>query len=189
MKNTIDFFKASFKAIILFTILTGFFYPVVVTVFAYLFFPNDAAGRIIKMGYTNIGSELVGQQFTTSKYLQGRPSSTNYATMPSGASNLSPTSGHLKDEVEARRRILGDNAPADLLTTSASGLDPHISPEAARFQIKRSAKARSLDVADTARIDAVIMENTETPQFGFLGKSRVNVLEVNLQLDQEFATK
>ena len=186
MKNLIIIFKISLKAIFLFTILTGFFYPVVVTVFAYLFFPNDAAGRIIKKGYANIGSELVGQNFTTPKYLQGRPSATNYATMPSGASNFSPTSGHLKDEVTARRRILGDNAPADLLTTSASGLDPHISPEAARFQIKRIAAARSLDATDTARIDALIMENTEPPQFGFLGKSRVNVLEVNLQLDQEF---
>jgi K+-transporting ATPase ATPase C chain len=189
MATTIKFLKTSFKAIILFTILTGLFYPVVVTVFAYLFFPNDAAGRIIKKGYANIGSELVGQNFTTPKYLQGRPSATNYATMPSGASNLSPTSGHLKDEVEARRRILGDNAPADLLTTSASGLDPHISPEAARFQIKRIAAARSLDAADTARIDALITEQIESPLFGFLGKSRVNVLEVNLQLDQEFGTK
>ncbi len=125
---------------------------------------------------------LLAQKFTGDKYFWPRPSACDYATVPSGASNLGPTSAALQSNVAARVALLGTNAPADMLYASGSGLDPHISPEAARFQVKRVAAART---AEVAKVSALVERFIEPLQWGFLGEPRVNVLKLNLALDQQ----
>src|SRR5207342_2147974 len=137
-----------------------------------------------------VGSELLAQKFADPKYFQSRPSAgdTPYATVPSAASNAGPTSEALKKAVEERAADLrqrfsppaGVGLPSDLLTTSGSGLDPHISPEAARFQIAAVAAARGFDATQTEQLRTLVVFMTEPPQFGFLGEPRINVLKLNL---------
>ena len=156
---------------IVFTVITGILYPLATTGIAQVAFPRQANGDVT----------LLAQKFTGEKYFWPRPSACDYATVPSGASNLGPTSAALQSNVAARVAMLGTNAPADLLFTSGSGLDPHISPEAARFQVVRVAKARGLPVEPVA---GLVEKFVEPPQWGFLGEARVNVLKLNLALDQ-----
>src|ERR1700736_383778 len=174
--------KAIFQSIriyLVITLLTGVIYPLAMTGVAQLLFPRQANGsRIIENGKL-VGSELIAQKFESPKYFWPRPSAADYATVSSGASNKGPTSADLKNSIEERRQKFGGDAPVDLLTASGSGLDPNISPEAARSQIARVAAARNTSIQ---KITALIDQAIEQPQFGFLGEPRVNVLQLNRAL-------
>jgi potassium-transporting ATPase KdpC subunit len=171
----------SIRIYLVITILTGVIYPLAMTGVAQLFFPRQANGsRIIESGKL-IGSDLIAQKFELPKYFWPRPSAADYGTVPSGASNKGPTSADLKKAIDERREKFGADVPVDLLTASGSGLDPHISPEAAQLQIPRVASARNMSIQ---RITAVVDQTIEQPQLGFLGEPRVNVLQLNRALDQ-----
>jgi len=183
---------------IAFTILTGLAYPLVMTGIAQAIFPNQANGSLIERDGKVIGSALIGQVFADDKYFHGRPSATidtdpndvtktvpaPYNAQSSSGSNLGPTSKSLIDRVkEDVARLKAENAkqiPVDLVTTSASGLDPDITPAAAAFQIPRVAKARNM--AESILAD-LVAEHTRGCTLGVLGEPRVNVLELNLALD------
>ena len=171
----------SLRIYVVLTLLTGILYPLAMTGVAQLVFPKQANGsRIIENGKL-VGSDLIAQKFESPRYFWPRPSSADYATVPSGASNKGPTSADLKKSIDERRAKFGKDAPADLLTASGSGLDPHISPEAARSQISRVAAARKMSIQ---QISALVDQTIEPSQFGFLGEPRVNVLKLNRALDQ-----
>jgi potassium-transporting ATPase KdpC subunit len=176
MKTTLQ----SLRLYIVLTLLTGVIYPLAMTGVAQLLFPRQADGsRIIEQNKL-VGSVLIAQKFENPKYFWPRPSAADYATVASGASNKGPTSGDLKKSIEERGQKFGADAPVDLLTASASGLDPHISPEAARSQIPRIAAERNMSVLKLAEL---IDQTIEPPQLGFIGEPRVNVLQLNLALD------
>ena len=174
------------------TLLTGVVYPLVVTGAARVLFPRQATGSVVEAGGKAVGSELLAQPFADPKYFLPRPSASEpaYATVASGASNLGPTAEKQQKAVAERaaalRERFGPDAslPADLLTASGSGLDPHLSPEAARFQIAAVARARGFDPAKTQRLRELVDASIEPPQLGFLGEPRVNVLRLNLALDR-----
>lgn len=185
MKSLITGFRVFF----LLTILTGMVYPLLVTGIAQLCFNERANGSIIKVNGIPLGSELIGQNFTGPGYFHSRPSAVNYATVPGGASNLSPTSKQLLSLVEERQRqfIITNNlqentpVPPDMLFASGSGLDPHISKESALFQVSRVAAQRSCDPSE---IRNIVLSMIEKPQFNVFGQERVNVLMLNLELDK-----
>ena len=174
----------------LMTLVTGVIYPLIVTGIGAVLFPDKAAGSLIERDGKVMGSVLIGQPFSDPKYFWSRPSATGpvpYNAGASSGSNQGPLNPALTDAVAGRIRSLRDvdpdNAapvPVDLVTTSASGLDPHISPAAAEYQVNRVAKARNLD---PQKVRAFIAEFTEGRQLGFLGEPRVNVLGLNLALD------
>ena len=181
------------------TLITGLAYPLAITAIAGVAFPKQAEGSLIEKDGRVVGSALIGQEFKSDKYFHGRPSATTMAdpadaakTVPapynaasSGASNLGPTSKALSDRVKQDvDKLRAENrsmpVPADLVTTSGSGLDPDISPEAALFQLSRVAKARNLP---EEQIRQLVADKTEGRLAGFLGEPRVNVLALNLALD------
>ena len=175
------------------TLITGVIYPVVVTAVAQVAFPSQANGSMIVVNGNTVGSSLIGQAFSDPRYLWGRPSyagvtpsdPAGYDASNSAGSNLGPTSRALIAAVSARVDALrkangGGPVPVDLVTGSASGLDPQISPAAAAYQVDRVAKARSMT---PAAVSAIISRYTTQPLLGFLGEPAVNVLEVNLALD------
>jgi K+-transporting ATPase ATPase C chain len=170
------------------TVLLGIIYPLAVTGLAQMLFPKQANGELISQGGKLVGSHLIGQPFTAPGYFYSRPSAAGaagYDPTASGGSNLGPTNKALIDRVDASVKALqptNPNAPipADLVTTSGSGLDPHISPAAAEFQIPRVAHERGVSEPD---VRALVQKHTEGRQFGLLGESRVNVLDLNLDLD------
>ena len=181
-------FIQSILLTIIFTVLTGVLYPLVITGIAQVAFHDKANGSLIERDGKVVGSGLLAQQFTGDKYFWPRPSAGSYATVPSGASNLGPTSQALQSNVTANaaafrtgNKLAADApVPADMVFTSASGLDPHISPEAARLQVGRVATARSMG-AD--QVKALVEKFVESPQWGIFGEARVNVLRLNLALD------
>lgn len=166
------------------TALTGIAYPLAVTGLGGVLNPSGAAGSVILQDGRAVGSPLIAQAFSDPGYLQPRPSAVDHATMPSGASNLGPTSALLAEQVAARRAAWeaanGSPVPADALTASASGLDPHVSPENARGQARRIAAARGMSEGEVLRIVAA---RTEGRWLGLYGERRGNVLLVNLDLD------
>jgi K+-transporting ATPase ATPase C chain len=172
--------------ILVLTISLGVIYPLAVWGVAQIIFPYQANGSLIEKDGEIIGSELIGQQFASVKYFHSRPSANNYDAANSGGTNLGPTSQKLITRVKTDAlNLQTENAemkiPADLVTTSASGLDPHISPEGAEFQIPRIAKARNMREADLRKL---VAQFTEARQFGIFGEPRVNVLKLNLELDR-----
>lgn len=171
------------------TLITGVAYPLAVTVVAQTVFPKQANGSLITAKGKTLGSELIGQSFDDLKYFWGRPSATTppYDGGNSTGSNLGPTNPDLlksvKERVETIRKAHPEQKgpiPADLVTTSASGLDPHISPAAAGFQVKRVAAARGLS---EEAVRQLVSHHTEARSFGVIGEPRVNVLKLNLALD------
>jgi K+-transporting ATPase ATPase C chain len=170
------------------TVLFGLLFPLLITGLAQILFPKQANGELLTRNGRLVGSSLIGQSFSSPGYFHSRPSSagTGYDAGNSSGSNLGPTNQSLIVRVQGDADRLqpenpGAAIPIDLLTTSGSGLDPHISPEAAEFQVPRIAKERGLS-PDTIR--EAIRQHTESRQFGFLGEARVNVLELNLTLDE-----
>lgn len=184
-------FKTGLILLILMTVLTGGIYPAAVTVLAQLLFPEQANGSLIKdnQGKT-IGSSLIGQAFSDPKYFWGRPSATQpypYDGGASGGSNLGPSNPLLQETVKTRIQALKaldphskEPVPVDLITASASGLDPDISPAGAEYQISRVSKVRGIN---PERLKTLIAAHTEPRQWGFLGEPRVNVLRLNRALD------
>ena len=178
------------KATLVLTILTGVAYPLLVTGLSKVLFPRQAEGSLIRANGKVIGSELIGQRFTRPEYFHGRPSAAGndgYDGLSSGGSTLGPTSQKLVDRVrDDLKKFRAENpgftgeAPADLVTASASGLDPHISPASAEAQIARVATARGISPDGVRQLVAA---HTEDRQFGVLGEPRGNVLELNLALD------
>ena len=170
------------------TILFGLAYPLVITGLAQVIFPENANGQLIRAADgTVIGSRLLGQPFVSPGYFRSRPSAANYDAAASSGSNLGPTNQKLIDRVKEDVAKLqtenpGKPVPVDLVTTSASGLDPHISPAAAEFQVPRVARERGVSEEELRQL---VNEHTEGRQFGLLGEPRVNVLELNLALDEK----
>jgi len=171
----------------LLTVITGVIYPLTVTGLAQVIFPHQVNGSLIVIDGKIYGSELIGQQFDDPKYFWGRPSAAGYNAAASTGSNLGPNNPSLEEAIQARIDALHaadpDNPlpiPVDLVTASASGLDPHISVASALYQVRRVASARGLSEAE---VTSLVEEFTEGRQFGIFGEPRVNVLPLNLALD------
>lgn len=185
--------KPAILMLLFFTVLTGITYPLAVTFSAQTLFPSQASGSLLGGNEQPLGSELIGQPFSRPEYFWGRPSATSpvsYNGGASGGSNQGPTNPALIDAVQARIKALRDadpshlgSIPVDLVTASASGLDPHISPAAAAYQISRVAKARHMS-PDSVR--EMVDRNTEPRQWGILGEPQINVLKLNLALDRHY---
>jgi potassium-transporting ATPase KdpC subunit len=184
-------FKPAVMTFLVLTILTGLIYPLTVTGLAQLLFPHQANGSVIVRDGRIVGSELIGQYFDAPEYFWGRPSATSpfpYNAASSAGSNLGPTNPALAEAVKARIAALkaadpGNDRPipVDLVTASGSGLDPHISPASAAYQVPRVARARGLEQGVVRQL---VAQHTEERQLGFLGERRVNVLLLNLALDE-----
>lgn len=180
------------KFLLVMTVLTGFIYPFFMTGLAQLAFPAKAKGSLIIKDGKIIGSELIGQKFDSTIYFWSRPSAIDYNPIPSGASNLGPTSDKLKKQVAERRFLFvtmnsvtdTTTIPKEMIFASASGLDPHISQKAALLQVDRVAKARNFNSIQKQNLVQSVKNLSETPQFLVLGEERVNVLVLNLELDQ-----
>jgi potassium-transporting ATPase KdpC subunit len=186
--------KSQFRPLIVIfavlTVVTGLVYPAVMTAFGQAVFNRQVNGSLVEVNGKVVGSELIGQQFDAPQYFWGRLSATSpnpYNATNSGGSNLGPTNPALSDEIKGRIDALkaagtdvSQPIPADLVTSSASGLDPEISPAAATYQVARVAKARKMSATD---VQALVDRFTKGRQFGLFGEPRVNVLELNLALD------
>jgi K+-transporting ATPase ATPase C chain len=191
MNNNGNIVRPVLVVFALLSALTGLIYPMAVTGAAKAVFPSQAAGSLIVLDGTTVGSRLIGQNFSDPKHFWGRPSATApqpYNATASGGSNQGPLNPALTDAVKARVEALraadpGNTAPVpvDLVTASASGLDPDISPAAAKYQAARVARVRGVPIE---QVNALIASNTQAPLFGLLGESRVNVLSLNVALDK-----
>lgn len=187
-----DYMMPAIRMLVVLTILTGVFYPVLMTVIAQLIFPGKSEGSLIRRNGEIVGSELIGQDFQNDKYFWGRPSAVGCDPVPSGASNLGPTSKSLSDSVRERRKhfieknILSpdENIPAEMLFASGSGVDPHISPDAALLQVDRVARARGFGDQKKIILKTLVESHIEALVLGLMGEPRVNVLKLNLSLDE-----
>ncbi len=181
--------KPAVLLFVVFSVLTGMVYPLFITGVVQVVMPDKASGSPIAVDGKVVGSELIGQMFTDPGYFHSRPSAVGYSANSSGASNLGPSSTKLMEQVSQRiAEVRSENGlpsdapvPADLVLASGSGLDPHISPDAAVIQVKRVAKARGLPEDD---VMALVQSHIEPAQFGVLEQNRVNVLKLNLALDE-----
>lgn len=173
------------------TILTGVIYPVLVTGLARLFFKDKSNGSLVERKGVFIGSELIAQKFDSEIYFWPRPSAIDYNPLPSGASNLGPLSQKLKESVNERKEFFinrnmiknSSDLPSEMLFASGSGLDPHISPQAALMQANRVAKARRFTESQKEHLIDIIQNMTEKRQFSLLGEERINVFILNLKID------
>jgi potassium-transporting ATPase KdpC subunit len=180
------------RFLLVMTILTGIIYPIVMTCIAQVSFPSKANGSIIKKDGIIIGSELIGQKFDSAIYFWSRPSATGYNPLPSGASNYGPTSDALRKQVTARRILFAEmnsiedlnTVPEEMIFASGSSLDPHITPDAAKMQVNRIAKARNFDNNQKEKLLQTVKDITEMPQFLILGEKRINVLMLNIELNK-----
>lgn len=188
MNDVIKDIKTAVMLFIAFSLLTGLIYPLIMTGVIQITMPEQASGSLIVVNGTIIGSELIGQNFTSPGYFHGRPSAVNYAGNASGASNFGPTSAKLMEQVGRRisevrtENNLSHNAtvPGELVLNSGSGLDPHISVEGAMLQVPRVAVARGIPESE---VKVLVYQHIEPAQFGIMGQERVNVLNLNLALD------
>ena len=182
----------SVKILLVFTVLLGFVYPLVLTGIDMVLFPGKAKGSLMVENGTVIGSSLIGQNFDSSIYFWSRPSAIGYNPLPSSGSNFGPTSAKLKEQMIERKQSFiaangldaGATVPGDMLFASASGLDPHISPASALLQINRIVKARGWNPSMENEVTGLVRRMTEQPQFGLFGNERVNVLLLNIELDK-----
>lgn len=180
------------KIFLFLTVLTGIIYPLLITGLAQIVFPAKANGSLLLRNGQYIGSKLIGQQFDSSIYFMSRPSAVSYNPLPSGGSNYGPTSKKLYNLVAGRKLYFISfneldtitDIPSEMLFASASGLDPHISPEAAYLQAERIAKFRNFSAGQKQELRQLIVQQTEKPQFLILGEKRVNVLLLNLMTDK-----
>ena len=189
MKNT---FIQSLKIFLLMTLLTGIIYPLFITAVGQIIFLQKANGTLLMKDGKVIGSHLIGQNFSDSIYFQTRPSAINYNPIPSGASNLGLSSAVLQEQVNTREKefrvknFLADSidVPSEMIFASGSGVDPHISKEAAFLQVPRIIKSRALNTIQSNLVYKLIDSLTENRQFGIFGEEVVNVLELNIKLDE-----
>jgi potassium-transporting ATPase KdpC subunit len=170
--------------------ITGVLYPICITAFANIFFQKQATGSVLRDHGSVVGSQLLGQRFTSDKYFWSRPSVIGYNPLPSGASNLSPVNLVLKDSVDHRRNVFAtanhidpNEVAPDMVFTSGSGLDPHISPLAARQQVERVCSARNFGSVERNKVNTLVNELLEGPQWGLFGEYRVNIVALNRGLD------
>jgi K+-transporting ATPase ATPase C chain len=187
--NLVESVRPALVLFLLLSLMTGVVYPLAVTAVAVVVFPNAAAGSVIRDGERVVGSELIGQPFDDPRYFWGRPSASApaYNGMGGSGSNQATTNPALidadRERIERLRAVDPDNkspVPVDLVTASASGLDPHVSPAAAEFQAARVARLRGIPLE---RIQSLIKANTDSPTLGFLGQPRVHILRLNRDLD------
>lgn len=185
-------FIIALRIFLFLTVLTGIIYPVFITGIAQIVYPSKANGSLIIHDNKAIGSKLIGQSFDSVIYFTSRPSAISYDPLPSGGSNFGLTNAKLNDlVVERKKQFIAFNKldsissiPSEMLFASASGLDPHISPESALLQVERIAKARNLSFSQQQGLLQCITDITEAPQFWCLGQERINVLVLNLELDE-----
>ena len=185
--------KTSFKIFFTFTILTGVFYPILITIIGQSIFPSLSNGSLIFNNNKIIGSILIGQSFDDAKYFHGRPSAINYNPFPSGASNFGLSNKLLNQEINKRVKnfrfanFLADSiiVPSEMIFSSGSGVDPHISVTSAKLQITRILKSRNISEKNRNYLNSLIDSQIENRQFGIWGNEVVNVLKLNLKLDEE----
>jgi K+-transporting ATPase ATPase C chain len=188
MKNLI---YIALRLVLFFTIITGIIYPLTISGISRLFFQEKAEGSLVIIDGIVRGSKLIGQQFDSTYYFHSRPTSVNYQTLPSGASNLSWSDKRLKElfslrkESFLRENLLPDTTeiPSEMLFASASGIDPHISTGAALLQVDRIAKSRNLSMEQKLKLSLLIKAMEENPQYSIFGEERINVFLLNLELD------
>jgi len=189
MKTTI---LQALRMLFVMTVFTGIIYPVAMTLLSLAVFPYQAKGSMIEKNGAIVGSELIGQGFVSDKYFNSRPSGIGYNPMPSCGTNWGPTDKRMQDSAKARTAQfkLQNNlsaamiVPKDMLFASASGVDPHISPEAAQLQIERIAKVRGFNTEQTSSLKKLVEDFTQGPQLKLFGDPRVNVLKLNLAVDE-----
>jgi K+-transporting ATPase ATPase C chain len=182
----------SVKILLMFSLVTGIIYPVFITALANLLFKDKADGSLIKRNDQVIGSSLIGQAFDSSAYFWPRPSAISYNPLPSGGSNLGLTNEKLRQQYTKREQYFrranglqpGTAVPPEMVFNSGSGLDPHISPEAALLQVDRIAKARNFSIIQRNELQILITKLIEEPQFRLFGQERINVFILNLELDK-----
>jgi potassium-transporting ATPase KdpC subunit len=189
MKTTI---LQALRMVLVMTVFTGIIYPVAMTLLSLAMFPYQAKGSMIEKNGVIIGSELIGQKFISDKYFHSRPSAIDYNPAPSCGTNWGPTDKRMQDSAKARTAQfkLQNNlatttiVPKDMLFASASGVDPHISPEAAQMQVEHIAKVRGFNQAQITSLKKLVEDFTQAPQLQLFGDPRVNVLKLNLALDE-----